>query len=158
MKKFLFVCLGNICRSPAAEGVFKDLLNKESIADQFFVDSCGTSNAHAGEKADSRMRASASNRGIELTSISRGFRDEDFEKFDFIVTMDNSNYFNIMARLPSEEYEKKILKMADFVIKQDFDEVPDPYYGGQGGFELVLNILEEGSINLLKKIMEEEKA
>ena len=126
------------------------------MEDQYFVDSCGTSNAHAGEKADGRMRASASQRGIELTSISRGFRDEDFEKFDFIVTMDDSNYYNIVARSPSEEFSKKVLKMADFVFEQDFDEVPDPYYGGQGGFELVLNILEEGSKNLLKKIKDQE--
>ena len=149
MKKVLFVCLGNICRSPAAEGVFRQLIEKEGLLNEFQVDSCGTSGLHAGEMADKRMREAAIKRGFKLNSISRGLEDKDLIEFDIILAMDDSNFNNILKSPSAEEFSYKVKKMCDFVHELPFTEVPDPYYGGEQGFETVLDILEEGSKNLL---------
>lgn len=153
-QKVLFVCLGNICRSPAAEGVFKHLIERENISESFFVDSAGTSAHHVGERADSRMRNAASNRGLELTSISRQFISEDFKRFDYIVVMDDSNYQNVLTLDYGHEYEHKIYKMADYASGkfESFKSVPDPYYGGADGFDLVLDLLENSCKNFLNEI------
>jgi protein-tyrosine phosphatase len=150
----LFVCLGNICRSPAAEGVFVDLISKANLRDNFIVDSAGTSGAHAGEKADGRMRSHALKRGIELTSLSRQFVYGDFAKFDYIIVMDDSNYQNVLRLDPIGEYAHKLYRMRDYLSSkyQSFKEIPDPYYGGSEGFELVLNLLEDGCRHLLNQL------
>jgi protein-tyrosine phosphatase len=153
MKKVLFVCLGNICRSPAAEGVFKDLLASKNLSEQFYVDSCGTSGYHEGEKADKRMIAAADKRGIELTSLSRAFRSSDLKDFDYILAMDNSNYQNLLNETSTKDQADRIIKFCDYVKLLKYNEVPDPYYGGSNGFETVLDILIEGSENLLKEIL-----
>ncbi|MBT7610646.1 MAG: low molecular weight phosphotyrosine protein phosphatase [Bacteriovoracaceae bacterium] len=153
MKKVLFVCLGNICRSPAAEGIFKNLIKSRNVADLFIVDSCGTSGYHEGQKADKRMRAAAVKRGIELTSFSRALRSSDFEKFDYILAMDNLNYRKLLSRALTKSQSDRIYKMCDYVYDLSFDEVPDPFYGGENGFETVLDILEEGTENLLREIL-----
>ena len=153
MKKLLFVCLGNICRSPAAEGVMKTLLKNQKMDDKVLVDSCGTSAYHEGERADHRMRTHATQRGYELDSLARGFRDEqDFEVFDYILTMDDSNYQKIVALDKAGKYKNKIIKVTDFCKKVDAVDVPDPYYGGPEGFENVLDILEDACDGLLKQI------
>lgn len=149
--KVLFVCLGNICRSPAAEGVFIHLIAEKGISDEFEVDSAGTSSFHVGERADSRMREHASMRGIELPSRARQFIAQDFKDFDAIIVMDDSNYQNCVRLASNDEQKEKVIKMADFCPKSGESEVPDPYYGGAAGFEKVLDMVHEGCENLLKK-------
>lgn len=149
-KKILFVCLGNICRSPAAEGIFKDLISKQGRGNEFFVDSAGLYAGHAGELPDHRMRIHARNRGYELNHRSRPVKSADFEDFDLIVAMDNSNYHRLKGLSPTPETDLKIVKMIDFIKGfPQYDCVPDPYYEGAQGFELVLDLLEDGCVNLL---------
>ncbi len=152
-KKVLFVCLGNICRSPSAEAVFRSLLEKKQLTDKFIVDSAGTSDWHAGEPADVRMQKHASKRGYTLTSVSRPVIPErDFKKFDYIVAMDRENLDDLKEMAPRSKYLKKLFLMTDFNRKFDYDGVPDPYYGGDEGFELVLDLLEEATEGLLEHI------
>jgi protein-tyrosine phosphatase len=152
MARVLFVCLGNICRSPAAEGVFESLVKAEGLEGSIEIDSAGTSSSHVGEKADRRMRNHAIRRGYELTSLSRQFVAADFEKFDFIVVMDDSNYSNVVRLDHSDVYSNKVYKMVDFCEQMSPKEVPDPYYGGEQGFETVLDIVEDASRGLLKVV------
>lgn len=152
-KKVLFVCLGNICRSPAAEGVFLHYLEKQGTLDQFYVDSAGTSGFHRGERADSRMRESAKRRGIELPSLSRQFIASDFEKFDYIIAMDPSNQKNCLKLASNDEQKNKVVEMISFVKNSTRLEIPDPYYGGPEGFEEVLDMLEDGMKNLYQFIV-----
>ncbi|MFB6320234.1 low molecular weight protein-tyrosine-phosphatase [Saccharicrinis sp. FJH54] len=152
----LFVCLGNICRSPSAEAVFKNIIQKERLDQHFFVDSAGTMAYHAGETADARMQGHAIKRGYNLTSISRRIEQEDFKTFDLIVAMDNTNYNDLMRIAPDREAELKIVKMTDFSREYNYTEVPDPYYGGAGGFELVLDLLEDSCTGLLEYVQKEK--
>ena len=152
LKRIVFVCLGNICRSPAAEGVFLDLIKKNGVKDQFIVDSAGTSAAHEGERADSRMRAAAKKRGVDLPSISRQFRSpDDFEKFDIVIVMDQSNFKNIRSLDRSDQFASRVKMMTDFSEGYKGQDVPDPYYGGDSGFDLVLDILEDSCLGLMKE-------
>ncbi len=148
----LFVCLGNICRSPSAEGVMKALVEEEGLSGEFYIDSAGTAAYHQGEKADSRMRQHAKERGYNLTSIARQVKREDFDKFDYIIAMDNQNYQNLQRIAPSKDYKSKIVKMVDYASEYTGDSVPDPYYGGSDGFELVLDILEDATVGFLNSI------
>ncbi|XP_052174027.1 uncharacterized protein LOC127789233 isoform X1 [Diospyros lotus] len=141
----LFVCLGNICRSPAAEGVFADLVNKRGLDSKFKIDSAGTINYHEGNEADPRMRAAAKRRGIQITSISRPIRPSDFRDFDLILAMDKQNRDDILRalerwkvreNLPADAH-KKVRLMCSYCKKHDESEVPDPYYGGSQGFEKI---------------------
>ena len=152
--KVLFVCLGNICRSPAAEAVFKNLVNKVGSNNSFFIDSAATCDHHIGEKSDSRMRETANKRGVEITSLGRQFTKGDFTSFDFIIVMDNSNFENIMKLSPSNEQIKKVSKMTDYCSEKfpDQDTVPDPYFGDMDGFEFVLDLLQDASTGLLTHI------
>ncbi len=151
--KVLFVCLGNICRSPAAEAVFQHLLNERDLSHRIYVDSAGTSGCHKGDKADSRMREHAEKRGIKLTSISRQLSfPKDFDKFDYIIVMDNVNLEAVRTLDKEGEYSRKILKITDFANNRTEAEVPDPYYGGAKGFEQVLDIVTDGAIGLLEEI------
>lgn len=150
MKSVLFVCMGNICRSPAAEGVFRKLVADAGRDDDFHVDSAGTIGYHAGGRADSRMRAAADARGYALESIARRIEDEDFEIFDLIVTMDDDNYHSVNSM--DRGQGARVVRMCEYCERHDESEVPDPYYGGSAGFEHVLDILEDACGNLLKKI------
>lgn len=157
-KKILFVCMGNICRSPAAEGIMKQLVENENLGENIFVDSAGTIGYHAGEPADARMRKYAGKRGYELTSISRKFNPvTDFENFDYIITMDNDNYDDISFLDRGGKFHHKLFKMVDFNRNLKVSEVPDPYYSGTDGFELVLDILEDACEGLLQKVKNEIK-
>lgn len=149
--KVLFVCLGNICRSPTAEAVFSDRVKKAGLTDQIHVDSCGTINHHEGEPADPRMIVHGKKRGYDLTSIARGIRKSDLDEFDHILTMDDSNYSNVLA-LSNDSNAHKVKKMAGYCEKFDLAQVPDPYYGGPDGFELVLDLLEDACDNLLEEV------
>lgn len=156
MIRILFVCMGNICRSPAAEAVFRKQVSAAGLDQQIACDSAGTLDFHTGESADTRMQIAAKERGFELTSIARGFEKSDFEKFDWIVTMDDENYRNIARLATDKASRKKIRPFCDWVSLDNVREVPDPYYGGSRGFETVLNILENGSESLLKWLMIED--
>lgn len=147
--KILFVCLGNICRSPAAEGVMRDIVNEHGAGGRFELDSAGLYGGHAGELPDRRMRVHAFQRGYNLVHHSRPVRISDFEEFDLIVAMDHSNYDRLRQMAPTTEDERKVVRMIDFVKGfPNFDCVPDPYYDGAEGFETVLDLLEDGCINL----------
>ncbi|MCO4792102.1 MAG: low molecular weight phosphotyrosine protein phosphatase [Bacteriovoracaceae bacterium] len=152
MHKILFVCLGNICRSPAAEGVFTHLVRESGLDQNFQIDSCGITGFHAGEMADIRMRDHADRRGVELASISRKFALEDFKKFDLIIAMDNRNFKDLYELDHSKEYREKIVMFCDYCETRPEKEVPDPYYGGADGFEEVLDIVEDASKGLLKSL------
>ncbi len=153
MVKILFVCLGNICRSPSAEAVMNAFVKTAGLEDGIKSDSAGTIGMHAGHAADSRMKKYASKRGFDLTSISRQIKAElDFEEFDMIIAMDHSNYLDIMALDTDGSYKDKICKMTDFCTAMEYGEVPDPYYGGDEGFELVLDILEDSCRGLLDAV------
>ncbi len=156
MKKILFVCLGNICRSPAAEGILKNYIEKNNLNGKFQVDSAGILDYHEGENYDPRMIKHASKRGYDLIGNSRPFLQEDFEKYDLIITMDNEIYNSLESLSRNNKYSDKIFKMTDFYSKNNFDEVPDPYYSGAEGFELVLDILEDSCKGLLNKLMRDD--
>lgn len=146
----LFVCLGNICRSPAAEGVMRSMAEKRGVADRFVLDSAGLYGGHAGDMPDRRMRVHAFQRGYSLTHISRPVKISDYDKFDLIVAMDHSNYDRLRAFAPTIDAERKVVRMIDFVRGfPQCDCVPDPYYDGAEGFELVLDLLEDGCSTLL---------
>jgi len=152
-KKILFVCLGNICRSPSAEAVFKGLVRSKGVAADFEIDSAGTYAYHEGEQADRRMLSHAIKRGYDLTSISRPFIPEtDWDHFDFIVAMDNSNFSDLKSMARNADDLQKLFKITDFSKKYDYDQIPDPYYGGDDGFELVLDLLEDAGEGFYKFI------
>ncbi len=148
----LFVCLGNICRSPAAEGIMKKMIVDEGFGDRVFADSAGTSNWNEGSTPDERMRDHGSDRGYDFCSIARTFKSSDFNKFDYILVMDNNNFMNVKKLAKSEEDISKIHKMTDFSINFTDDHVPDPYYGGDDGFDLVMDLLEDACRGLLQDV------
>jgi protein-tyrosine phosphatase len=157
MIKVLFVCMGNICRSPSAEAVMNSYINDAGLEDKIKCDSAGTISFHAGNPADARMQKHGKNRGYDLKSISRQITPEDFEEFNYIIGMDNDNMRNIQTFMPAAEYYTKLSKMTDYCSKDNPGEVPDPYYGGSAGFEMVLDILEDACEGLLNKIRNEHK-
>ena len=137
--KILMVCLGNICRSPLAEGIMRSKLSKD-----FIVDSAGTGGWHAGELPDKRSISTAKNRGLDITSQrARQFKISDFDTFDYIYVMDNSNYKDVMALTPNDEAKSKVKLILNELFPNENVDVPDPYYGGQDGFENVFDMLNE---------------
>ncbi|MEE1338063.1 MAG: low molecular weight protein-tyrosine-phosphatase [Muribaculaceae bacterium] len=151
--KVLFVCLGNICRSPAAQGVMQRMIDERGLTDRFYLDSAGTYGGHAGELPDRRMRVHAQKRGYNLTHRSRRVTGSDFEDFDLIVAMDASNKYNLENMAATVEESQKIVMMADYIRHYEhYDHIPDPYYEGAEGFELVLNLLEDACEELLNQL------
>ncbi|MDL2322740.1 low molecular weight phosphotyrosine protein phosphatase [Bacteroidales bacterium OttesenSCG-928-A17] len=148
-QKILFVCMGNICRSPAAEGIMKAKLKEKGLENLFRIDSAGIYGYHEGELPDSRMRAHAARRGYDLASRSRPVVYDDFFDFDLILGMDDSNISDLNRKAPDEESRKKIRRMTDFCRNFPDDHVPDPYYGGASGFEKVLDLLEDAIEGLI---------
>ena len=148
----LFVCLGNICRSPMAEGVFLSILEREGQSSDFNIDSAGTLGAHIGELADRRMRFFAEKRGYTLTHRSRKFTRADFDRFDWIVVMDDRNFDDVQSMTMTTEEVSKIHRMVDFCQKSDATYIPDPYYGGDQGFENVIDLLEDACEGLFSKV------
>ena len=153
-QKLLFVCLGNICRSPAAEGVFLNLLNERGLSDRFMVDSAGTGGWHTGNPADRRMQAAAARRGIPLPSRARQISLDDLSDFDLILTMDDANLTAVqsLAREAGRRAKATVRPMLSYAQRFDETEVPDPYYGGEAGFEHVLDLLEDACSNLLDEL------
>jgi len=150
MTSVLFVCMGNICRSPAAEAVFSKLAAEAGRSAELTIDSAGTTGYHTGEPADRRMRAAAEQRGYRLESRARRIAAEDFHRFDWIVTMDEANFADVSVLNPGGAAH--VVRMCDFCEIHPVSEVPDPYYGGEAGFHRVLDILEDACSNFLKRL------
>lgn len=151
--RVLMVCLGNICRSPAAEGVLRALVNERDDDKRWVVDSAGTGGWHVGDLPDSRMRAHARRRGLVLDHICRQVRESDFDNFDLIIGMDSGNLAKLHELAPTIDAESKIMGMAEwFGDYSRYDCVPDPYYDGAEGFELVLDMLQDAILNIYDTI------
>lgn len=156
--KLLFICLGNICRSPAAEGIMRQMVEERALSNDIIVDSAGIGSWHVGEMPDPRMRKHAARRGYDLSPLrARQFRADDFQKFDYIIVMDEENYHDVMERGGVYADARKVLRMKDYFIRYKGQQsVPDPYYGGAEGFERALNLIEDGCeglfVDVVKKI------
>ena len=151
--KVLFVCMGNICRSPTAEGVFRKMVKDQGLDGAIEIDSAGTHAYHVGEAPDRRAQSAAMNRDIDLSKLrARKFMVSDFDEFDYILAMDKDNYNNIAYQQPAEHTRGKLSLFLDFAPNFDETEVPDPYYGGARGFEYVLDLVGDASQGLLEHI------
>ncbi|BAY65287.1 protein tyrosine phosphatase [Calothrix brevissima NIES-22] len=155
--KLLFVCLGNICRSPSAENIMNHLIAQADLSDSIICDSAGTSSYHIGSPPDRRMSVAANQKlGIKLRGQARQFLKSDFQDFDLILAMDRDNYENILMLDPSQQYHHKVRLMCDFCSQHTLKEVPDPYYGGPEGFNQVIDLLVDACEGLLNNIISQE--
>ena len=153
-KRILFVCLGNICRSPAAEGVFREKARRAGLLDQLEIDSAGTGAWHEGEAPDRRMQKAASARGYDLSPLrARQTTVNDFSRFDYIFAMDRDNLVNLKQQA-ADLYHDRIHLFLGLVPDLQVREVPDPYYGGAGGFNQVLDLVESASDQLILQLQE----
>lgn len=152
--RVLFVCMGNICRSPTGEGVLKAMAKKRGLLDSLHIDSAGTIGYHAGNPADRRMSAAARKRGYTLDSISRRVTPGDLEEFDYILAADGDNLFDLHSLDRGGRHRDRIKLLTDYHPDPSVDHVPDPYYGGPQGFELVLDLVEQCCEGLLDEIEE----
>ena len=155
VKKILFVCLGNICRSPAAEGIFKQKVKNRDLEQLFVVDSAGTGSWHVGNLPDQRMREAALSRGIELTSRSRKIEENDLYEFDHILVMDNDNLDAVKSLISGNinHVNTKVKLILSYSKKTHLKEVPDPYFGGQDGFDKVLDLLDDAIDGLIDSLI-----
>jgi protein-tyrosine phosphatase len=150
--KVLMVCMGNICRSPLAHGLFEDLVESEGLSERVVVDSAGTHAYHVGESPDPRSQQTASRNGIDIgKQRARRVEHPDFEEFDYILAMDRDNFSNLVSHAP-EAQRHKIRLFLEFAPDRDEEEVPDPYYGGPDGFDRVYDMVKAASIGLLEDI------
>lgn len=156
--RILFVCLGNICRSPAANGILEQMVAERGLGAEIEVDSAGTYSGHRGDLPDARMRRAAAARGYALTHRARTICEEDFFTFDMIIVMDDNNYETVCRLAPERKYIDKVYRMREFTTDfPDWSYVPDPYYEGAEGFELVLNMLENGCAQIIDRITKREE-
>lgn len=155
--RILFVCLGNICRSPAAENIMNHLIEKAGVGDAIRCDSAGTSNYHIGDPPDPRMREVAFYRGLRMQGCARQFRPADFEDFDLILAMDRENYRDILNSDLEGRYQDKVRLICDYARHHNDRDVPDPYYGGRAGFDRVLDLLFDACESLLDEIVEQQQ-
>lgn len=152
--RVLFVCLGNICRSPLAEAIFMDKVTRKNLLHHFEIDSCGTSNYHIGDQPDSRTIASAHKNGIKISHSCRQLTSDDLEYFDYIMAMDQSNHQNILRLSNNGIHAEKVFLMRDFDVQGKGEEVPDPYFGDERTFQDVFEILDRSASNFLQYIQE----
>ena len=151
--KVLFICLGNICRSPAAEGIMKHIVNEAGMDDKFIIDSAGMGDWHVGQLPDRRMRNHGQSHGYTFDSRARQFSRADFNRFDTIVTMDNDNYRAVTVLAATAEDKANVVRMADYLTGHPHHTtVPDPYYGGDKDFELVIELLEDACQGLYESL------
>ncbi|HEY6656009.1 MAG TPA: low molecular weight protein-tyrosine-phosphatase [Methyloceanibacter sp.] len=154
--RILFVCLGNICRSPMAEGVFRRVAEEEGLIDRFEIDSAGLGDWHIGQAPDHRAQKAARSRGVDISDQSaRQVVDEDFDRFDLLLVMDRSNYAELKARAPHEA-RAKIRPFLDFAPHVGTRDVPDPFFGGAEGFDRALDLIEAAARGLLASLAGEE--
>ena len=157
MVSVLFVCMGNICRSPTAQGVFERLVADHDLAELIQIDSAGTHAYHIGEGPDERASAAALKRGVDLSpQKARRVSPDDFHEFDYVIAMDSSNFGDLAANCPPE-HEAKLRLFMEFAADLETSEVPDPYYGGTTGFERVLDLIEQASAGLLAEIRQQHR-
>lgn len=153
--KLLFVCLGNICRSPSAENIMNHLIEQAGLSDKIICDSAGTSSYHIGSTPDRRMNTAAVTKlGITLRGRARQFIKADFQEFDLILAMDKDNYDDIIALETTGKYHDKVHLMCEFCSRHKLKEVPDPYYGGTEGFNQVIDLLVDACEGLLEYVRE----
>lgn len=150
MVSILFVCLANICRSPAAEGMLRHLAQKEGFNKSLIIESCGLGAWHIGHLPDERMREASKNRGVFLTSRARQFTPDFFDRFDLILAADNSILKDLIRHAPFSEHKMKLHLMTHFSSCYPDEEIPDPYYQGDSGFELVLDMIEDSCYGILR--------
>ncbi len=157
MIKVLFVCMGNICRSPTAEGVFRQRIEQAGLHEKVLVDSAGTHSYHVGCEPDKRSQLAAQARGIDLSQLTaRKVRPGDFKEFDYVLAMDRDNLMDLQASCPHEQ-ANKVRLFLDYATRSREKDVPDPYYGGDRGFEYVLDLIEDAAAGLLSHITKEHK-
>lgn len=153
MVRVLFVCMGNICRSPTAEGVFRRLVEDAGLTREIKIDSAGTHSYHVGSKPDARAQDAAGKRGFDLSRLrARKVSPKDYREFDYILAMDRNNQADMLADCP-DEYREKVQLFLDYAVHYSEKEVPDPYYGGRKGFEFVLDLVEDAARQLLDQIV-----
>ncbi|NJL45046.1 MAG: low molecular weight phosphotyrosine protein phosphatase [Leptolyngbyaceae cyanobacterium SM2_3_12] len=152
--RVLFVCLGNICRSPSAENIMNHLIQQRQLTEQITCDSAGTSSYHIGSSPDRRMALAAKSYGFDLKGHARQLTPEDLEGFDWILAMDHQNYRDILSLDPSQQYAHKVKLMGDYCRNHSDSDVPDPYYGGGDGFNYVIELLTDACEGLLESILE----
>lgn len=151
--KILFICLGNICRSPAAHAVFQKAIEERGLTHHYMVDSAGIGDWHVGQLPDKRMMAQGKKRGYCINHHARQFTNDDFQHFDYIVVMDDDNYRIVHRRAKNEEERKKVKRMADFfTVHKEANSVPDPYYGTTCDFDYALDLIEDGVKGILDKL------
>ena len=147
--------MGNICRSPAGENIFRQVVENAGLSDYIHCDSAGTIGIHSGNKPDTRMSKTIRRRGYKVTGHARQFSLQDFEIFDLILVMDNDNHKNILKLADTEEKRAKLKMFTSFCLQHHHHEVPDPYYGGDTGFQLVADLIEDGSNGLIEQLKKE---
>ena len=150
--KVLFVCLGNICRSPLAEALFKHKVTQAGLDELFLIDSCGTANYHVGIPPDARTIANAKQNGIDINHLGRQFSVDDFETFDHILVMDKQNLKNVLRLTSIEQHQQKVKLLRSFDTSDDESEVPDPYYGTEKDFQHVFEVLDKATAALLHQL------
>ena len=154
LHKILFVCMGNICRSPSAEGILLKKVQEKGLENNFLIDSCGTHGYHEGQGPDQRSIEAALGRGIDIRNqISRLVVNSDFENFDYIISMDHRN-MHTLKQISDSKYHHKLTLFLDYTDDSEYIEVPDPYYGGDDGFELVLDLLDKAANGLIRHLTE----
>jgi protein-tyrosine phosphatase len=154
MNRILFVCMGNICRSPAAHGVMEKMLADAGLQQRLTIDSAGTINLHAGKLPDSRMRHAAGLRGYPLTHLARQVVHGDLDDFDLVLVMDLDNLSHVEPMAHPQRHVGKVRLFSEFCTKHKDREVPDPYYGGAAGFEKVLDMMEDGCAEIIRRLKE----
>lgn len=155
--RILFVCLGNICRSPAAEGILKAMAEEKGLADRFYIDSAGIGSWHVGDLPDHRMRRHGMMHGYDFSSHARQVTSADFQRFDLIIVMDDDNYYDIKRFATMPDDMSKVHRINEYFVRyQGRHDVPDPYYGGDSGFELAIELLEDACRGILDKVQQKE--